>query len=175
MLFARQDSIYKTLPGCDVFDIDRDARTWQGGSPVVAHPPCRAWGRLRQFAKPRADERDLALFAVEKVREFGGVLEHPASSELWTVAQLPRPGGVVQQRDRWDGWTLCVDQSWFGHACPKRTWLYIVGVPPGGYPRFTLQLGKAQGRVDSISKADREHTPEPFARWLVDLARRVRA
>ena len=42
VLFARADSIYKTLPGCDVYDIKRDARTWPGGCPVVAHPPCRA-------------------------------------------------------------------------------------------------------------------------------------
>lgn len=50
VLFARADSIYKGLPGVDVYDADRDARTFPGGCPVVAHPPCRAWavsGRLR--------------------------------------------------------------------------------------------------------------------------------
>lgn len=52
VLFARQDSTYKALSGVDVYDIDRDARTFQGGMPVVAHPPCRAWGRLRAFANP---------------------------------------------------------------------------------------------------------------------------
>ncbi|MWL55341.1 hypothetical protein GQL84_23735, partial [Escherichia coli] len=62
------------MPECDVFDIERDARTFAGGMPVVAHPPCRAWGRLRKFAKPRPDEKALALFAVAQVRAFGGVL-----------------------------------------------------------------------------------------------------
>ena len=92
VLFARADSCYKALPGCDVWDAERDARRWPGGCPVVAHPPCRAWGRLRHFAKPRPDEKALALWAVEQVRKFGGVLEHPASSTLWPAAGLPAPG-----------------------------------------------------------------------------------
>ena len=50
VLFARADSVYKTLPGCDVYDIDRDALTFPGGNQVVAHPPCRAWGQLRYWA-----------------------------------------------------------------------------------------------------------------------------
>ncbi len=32
VLFARQDSVYKQLPGTDVWDIDRDARKWPGGA-----------------------------------------------------------------------------------------------------------------------------------------------
>lgn len=31
VLFARADSVYKGLPGCDVWDAERDARLWQGG------------------------------------------------------------------------------------------------------------------------------------------------
>lgn len=31
VLFARADSIYKTMPQCDVYDIERDARTTRGG------------------------------------------------------------------------------------------------------------------------------------------------
>lgn len=50
VLFARADSTYKTLPGTDVWDIERNAKLWPGGAPVVAHPPCRAWGRLRKLA-----------------------------------------------------------------------------------------------------------------------------
>lgn len=38
VLFARKDSVYKTMPECDVYDIDRDARTYDGPWPVVAHP-----------------------------------------------------------------------------------------------------------------------------------------
>lgn len=79
VLFARSDSIYKSLPGCDVYDIERDALTWPGGSPVVAHPPCRAWGSFAWRARPREGERECAPWAVEQIRRHGGVLEHPAA------------------------------------------------------------------------------------------------
>ena len=71
VLFARSDSIYKSMPECDVWDIERDARKWPGGAPVVAHPPCRAWGALRRFAKPRKNERLLATIALRQVRQYG--------------------------------------------------------------------------------------------------------
>lgn len=46
VLFARRDSIYKLMPWANVYDDQRDALTWPGGTPVIAHPPCREWGRL---------------------------------------------------------------------------------------------------------------------------------
>ena len=64
VLFARQDSVYKGMPGVDVYDIEHDARQWLGGTPGIFHPPCRAWGRLRTFAKPRKGERLCATWAV---------------------------------------------------------------------------------------------------------------
>lgn len=115
VLFARADSHYKALPDCDVWDIERDARKWPGGMPVVAHPPCRAWGRLRMFANPRKGERLLATWAVRQVRTWGGVLEHPVGSLLWPKAGLPAPG----QRDRFGGWTLPIVQQWWGHRAER--------------------------------------------------------
>ncbi|MFY2608947.1 hypothetical protein [Achromobacter ruhlandii] len=180
ILFARQDSTYKTLPGVDVYDIDRDARTFQGGMPVVAHPPCRAWGRLRAFANPRPDEMNLARLAVALVREFGGVLEHPAGSTLWAAQMLPRPGGA---RDQYGGWTFAAPQMWWGHKAEKATWFYIVGVAPADMPPVPLVLGDASHVVQSrkrqdyrphITKAEREHTPPELAAWLVEVARRCR-
>lgn len=183
-LFVRADSVYKSLPEVDCWDIERDARKWPGGCPVVAHPPCRGWGKLRAFAKPRHDEKDLALFAIEQVRRFGGVIEHPRGSSLWPVAKLPEPvPGLV---DDFGGWSLVVHQSWFGHKAEKATLLYIVGCAAGDLPAVPLMLGEASHVVGlwsgsgkenwrpSITKAEREHTPPDFARWLVDLARRCK-
>lgn len=178
VLFARTDSVYKTLPGCDVWDIERDARLWPGGCPVVAHPPCRAWGRLRQFAKPRDDEKALAPWAVDRIRQFGGVLEHPAESSLWAHCSLPRPGRAP---DDFGGWSMAVRQCDFGHKAEKLTWLYVVGVHPDDLPVMPshkepthVVRGDADAILPSVTKAEREHTPPEFAAWLVDLARRTR-
>ncbi len=175
VLFARADSVYKTLVGADVYDIERNAKTWTGGCAVVAHPPCRAWGRLRYFAKPRKGERGLAIWAVRQVRTWGGVLEHPAGSRLWLKAGLPLPGS----RDRFGGWTLPVHQHWWGHRAEKATWLYIVGCEPVDLPAMPLVLGEPTHVVQSsksgrphITKAEREHTPPQLAEWLCDLAAR---
>lgn len=177
-LFVRADSVYKTMPGVDAWDIERDARKWQGGCPVVAHPPCRAWSRLRALAKPQPDEMDLARLAVSQVRRWGGVLEHPAFSTLWADQSLPRP---ATHADQWGGWTLPIVQHWWGHRAKKATWLYIVGVVPMALPDIPLCLGAASHVVASsyrgpktrleITKAEREHSPPAFAEWLVAVAR----
>lgn len=181
VLFARADSYYKHLPQCDVYDIERDARTYDGPYPVIAHPPCRAWGQLARWAKPRPDEKDLALFAVEQVRKFGGVLEHPNRSTLWPVAGLPEP----KERDAWGGWTLPIHQHCWGHRAEKKTRLYIVGCEPRNIPVMPLRLdepthtiglwsGRKEGHRPDLPKAEREKTPPELARWLVDLSERCK-
>lgn len=185
VLFARPDSVYKSINGCDVYDIKRDARSYDGSLPVIAHPPCRAWGKLRHMANPRPDEKDLARLSVELIRRSGGVLEHPSTSLLWEDQNLPRPGAF----DQFGGWTLPISQYWFGHKADKKTFLYIVGVSPSDIPPLPIVLGDAPFTIGKISKArrgpnylnrpevtkaEREHTPEDLAHWLVDLARRVK-
>lgn len=168
VLFARGDSCYFGLVA-DVWDIARDARNYAGSQPVVCHPPCRGWGRLRHWAKPRPDEKALALFAVDQVRRCGGVLEHPWGSTLWGAAGLPKPGEGV---DAWGGWTLLVDQGWWGHAAPKPTYLYIVGCDRDGVGELPVQLQRAAGRTLDLSPAERERTPLSFAKFLVSVAQK---
>lgn len=181
-LFVRSDSVYKSMPGVDPWDAERDARLWPGGAPVVAHPPCRAWGRLRHFAKPRPDEKACGPWAVDRVREFGGVLEHPASSSLWLFCALPPPGVV----DLFGGYTYPVVQSWWGHRAVKATWLYIVGCRGGNLPDMpgiagppsrlvAARAGHRKGMpgwLPDMRTAEREHSPPEFAQWLVEVARR---
>lgn len=191
VLFARSDSHYKAVAGADVWDIDRDARGYAGPGPVVAHPPCRGWGRLRGLANPRAGELDLGHFAVAMVRMFGGVLEHPAGSTLWDAAERPRPG----ERDVFGGWTFAAPQRWWGHRAEKWTWFYIVGCEPARLPSVPLALGEASHVIGSsgrrrdggrlhkgdagwrpeVSMREREATPPALCTWLLDLARRCHA
>lgn len=186
VLFARADSIYKTLPGCDVWDESRDARKFAGGIPVIAHPPCRAWGRLSHMSKPAPHEKDLARWAVAQVRANGGVLEHPAGSMLWADQFLPEPG----DRDAFGGWTLVIAQSWWGHRAEKMTRLYIVGCEPRDIPAMPIRLGRSSHVIASstarqhrghpqfrpeVTKAERERTPPSLAAWLCEVAKRCGA
>lgn len=118
----------------DWWDETRDARLYAGPNPVVAHPPCGPWGRLKHLYQ--GQEHDCAPRAVEQVRAFGGVLEHPRKSDLWKVphksscgviAFLPSPDDRFL--DPWGGFTLEVDQVEWGHVARKTTWLYCVNVP----------------------------------------------
>jgi hypothetical protein len=174
VLFARADSIYKTLPGCDVWDAERDARTWPGGSPVVAHPPCRLWASLRHKSKAPAEEKDLAIQAVAHVRRWGGVLEHPLFSTLWRTVGLPEPG----ERDEWGGHTQAIHQHWFGHRAQKSTRLYTRHAGNAAEARARDAYGGAVVGSrpatcrPSISKPEFEQTPPALAEWL-ELARHI--
>jgi hypothetical protein len=172
---------YPKLPGVDCWDETRDARVYQGPFPVVAHPPCGPWGRLRMMN--RHQPRELAPYAVEQVRRFGGVLEHPSGSLLWRECGLPFPGEFP---DAFGGWSLAVNQCDFGHVALKPTWLYLVGIAPSSVnerraPRKpTHRVARdrsrtARGALKECSAELRRRTPVEFAEWLVSLARAVRA
>lgn len=190
VLYARGDSIYRDIEGCDVWDAVRDARNFPGGTPVVAHPPCRAWGQLSHMASPGPWEHHLARLAVWQVRDNGGVLEHPLRSKLWRDQKLPKPG----DRDEWGGWSMTIPQRWFGHPMEKLTILYVCGCEPSDAPTVPYTMEPATHAMggkwlpgikkrlggDGIIREDaragkvREGTPPAFADWLVDLARRCR-
>lgn len=160
----------------DWWDELRDAKRYPGPCPVVAHPPCGPWGRMRSLCTDQ--DPDCGPSAVQQVRQWGGVLEHPAGSLLWERFRL---GSDAVGR------TYAVDQVAWGHACLKRTWLYVVGVRDdvvragirrGGEPTHQLRArhnGSASTEPYKMaSKEIRRRTPPAFARWLVSLAGQVR-
>lgn len=152
----------------DWYDAERDARTYRGPHPIVAHPPCERWGKLRQFSTK--DTRELAILAVEQVRTFGGVLEHPAGSLLWKECGLPPPDSLFA--DQYGGRSYEIAQGDYGHKAPKLTWLYAVRLGPCP---FRLPSGfDPGGRVESISKYARKATPEGLAAALVAWASTAR-
>lgn len=172
---------YPKMAGVDCWDADRDAENYAGPWPVVAHPPCAPWGRLKHFATK--DSPALGLVAFAQVRRWGGVLEHPADATLFAAAGALRPGNG---EDSWGGRTLMIDQCNFGHVARKRTWLYLVGVPrlfprdfpPRREPTHSIcngrgkQLADGTVRLRATAKQARL-TPLAFAEWLVELARGV--
>lgn len=178
-LFARTDSRYKDFPTLyDVYDINRDARGYDKDYPVLAHPPCRAWGMLSHMANPRPDEKDLAWFALDKVRSNGGVLEHPKGSRLWKEANLPEMG---QGYDSYGGFTLLIDQFDFGHVAHKMTKLYICGIkiedlPPLPPKNLNTTDRSICGNVKGTKRCtqyQREYTPDGLIVFLTEICERI--
>jgi len=182
---------YRSMLGVDPWGLPRDAREYAGPHPVVAHPPCGHWGRFRWNCKQPESYRECGPRAVEQVRAFGGVLEHPSGSLLWRECGLPRPGRFstlnvwepsIEAERVWET-TIEVEQVWWGHAARKRTWLYIVGVDPRSVvvprndnkPTRVMGVPRSKGRtLLCLPKSQRHLTPPAFAEWLIELARRCR-
>lgn len=168
-LCVAPNSIYHRLPGVDAFDRSRDVRTFAGGVPIVAHPPCRTWSTYtRHQAKPDPGEKWLGMHCADLLRRWGGVLEHPAHSRLFEAAGLPPPG-----ERRGDLFTVAVWQAWWGYPMKKATWLCFSRVPlEATRPPFKLHDQRADRRRQQLmSKHQRSATCEPLALWLVDVAR----
>lgn len=177
---------YPKIPGVDCWDESRDARKYDGPHPVVAHPACGPWGCLAHLYRGREGGPELGLSAIEAVRKWGGVLEHPAYSRLWGAAGIPKPG---EPPDAWGGYSITLNQVEWGHACKKPTWLYLVGIPHGALeqPPYPGQMhthwiggsarsGSQSPRLPGIKAASaeiRRRTPPEFAAYLVRLARAV--
>jgi len=166
---------YPAMPGVDCWDETRDARLYDGPHPIVAHPPCGPWSRLRYFCRHQLPE--LGIRAVEQVRQWGGVLEHPQASRLFAHCDLPVPGGFP---DAIGGWSAELDQVSWGHRARKRTWLYVVGVRPsdvailrGGTPTHCVNSRKRNTPLKELSAQGRRRTPPAFAEFLVGIARRA--
>lgn len=164
------------------YDAEKDARRYAGDLPVVAHPPCGPWGRLKHLSK-QEEERPFFGHALDLVRRNGGVLEHPAYSRAFFAHGLPRPD---KQPDAFGGFTIRVNQVDFGHVARKPTWLYIVGkttIPPLPPPREPTHWvsgwrnakgprGKAPPGIKICSAVQRNRTPIDFARFLIEIAQK---
>lgn len=168
---------YPRMRDVDAWDESRDAKRYAGPHPVVAHPPCGPWSRMRGLSTRQ--DKTCAPRAVEQVRAFGGVLEHPELSRLWPACGLPVPEGLP---DHVGGRTYAVRQVSWGHICDKPTWLYVVGVAPelvvaglrtGGVATHRVTSGPGCDSRPSASKLRARLSPEAFAEWLVSIAREV--
>lgn len=171
-LCVASNSVYQTMPGVHPFDRARDVRTFAGGMPVVAHPPCRTWSAYTAHqAKAPPGEKELGLLCADWLRCEGGVLEHPAHSRLFDAAGLPKPGNRLGEL-----FTMAVWQAWWGYPMRKATWLCFsrVDVRKLALP-FHEHDSRAGGgdrrRQQVMSKNQRAATSPALAAWLVAAAR----
>jgi hypothetical protein len=189
-LYIERGGVYWDLPDVDPWDEARDARLYAGPWPVVAHPPCNRWCvplayvNQTRYGYKIGDDGGSFAAALEAVRHFGGVLEHPRDSIAFHRFGLPHP-----RRHCWTGSLLdegistVVDQWAYGHPCKKETWLYCVGigqpeldwrVAPAGLPVVSWLRGAAWHRESgrkAITRAEAAATPLAFRDVLLEMAR----
>jgi hypothetical protein len=190
-LFVAPYGPYFDRDGIDAWDESRDARTYAGDLPVVAHPPCQLWvnmaavnwkryGRQLPAWYPGGSDGGCFASALRSVSRCGGVLEHPASSHAWAAHELPAPQGLgwSEHRTRFGErvWVCEVWQSAYGHAARKRTWLLYSGKQPPAELDWsrnpgTHQIGWFDRQKPTLSKRDALVTPPAFADALLTLAR----
>lgn len=186
-LFVQKRSVYKTL-GLDAYDINRNALTYNGDMPVIAHPPCQLWSRFAPVNFKRwggdhnrpGNDGGLFEFALNTVRRCGGVLEHPAQSKAWDAYGLSAPTALGWQRTIDGSWVCEVWQSAYGHKAAKATWLYYIGVHPPTpllWERLpgTHRVGYSnkrgmQERKLPVTRHEASATPISFAKALIELA-----
>lgn len=137
-LFVETNGIYFNDPDIDPWDIERDAMKYSGPYPVIAHPPCKRWGRYWsggpsvKVKRHKGDDNGMFAKALWAVRTFGGVIEHPEASHAWDWYGLNKPykNGGWQVADKFGALTCCVAQGHYGHSAQKFTWLYYIGDNP---------------------------------------------
>ena len=177
-LYVEADGPYAGMEGVDCWPESRDARLYAGPHPVVAHPPCNRWSIAANMRRTRnGNDGGMFAAALAAVRDYGGVLEHPAYSFAWRWFGLIAPplGGGWVYADWLGGWTCHVEQGHYGHELGKPTWLYAVGVdlPSLAWgtvnrPGVKHQRGSGQNRQHV-----RGVTPAPFRDLLLSMARSV--
>lgn len=198
-LYVETGGCYFGLPGVDPWDEARDARQYDGTWPVVAHPPCQRWGRFFHDStrKPHqytlGDDGGCFKEALLAVRQWGGVLEHPADSKAWDHFNLNRPkrGEGWVSADFFGGYTCYVEQGHYGHDSRKPTWLYACHtelpelnwsrgdqrIPQWMIDRYGYEKARRIGVVAMVGGKDkvrkRNATPLPFRDLLIDIAESV--
>ena len=203
-LYVQTNGCYFGLPDVDPWDEARDARQYAGPYPVVAHPPCQRWGKLwagqplwikrTGERKKKGDDGGCFAAALDAVRRWGGILEHPADSHAWAhfnINKPPRNGGWIAAElpGSHNGWTCCVEQGRYGHYARKPTWLYAVGTdlpelawgksqpqfPPEAIEKHGLEYCKRAGELafkgGGKDSSPRIGTPTEFRDLLIRIAR----
>jgi hypothetical protein len=199
-LYIDRRGPYWNRPDVDAWDIERDARKYAGPYPVVAHPPCQRWGRYwsggpsAKVRRELGDDDGCFAAALESVRRWGGVLEHPEASHAFKRYELTIPSKAgqwhVSELGRYS-WTCCVEQGHYGHPARKATWLYYVGPRPpeltwgpssgvrldeGFHSKAERAAARASGQapVKRLSTVQNIVTPPAFAELLISLAKAAR-
>lgn len=196
-LFVDPSGAYSELEHIEIWGESRDARLYRGPHRVIAHPPCQRWGRFWHGSTRKPHQYRLGedggcfAAALTAVRNYGGVLEHPAHSKAWRYFGLSTPavGNGWTKADDYGGWTCQVEQGHYGHMSRKKTWLYAVAVElpeldwsegeqrlhPVAVERYGYEKARRIGMMAMVGGKDktriRNATPAAFRDVLVSMCR----
>ena len=183
-LYVRADGPYPSMTP-HWYGVERDARSYTGVLPVVAHPPCKRWGRWWWADGSIAPGNDGGLFAhaLGEIRRCGGIIEHPEGSHAFREFDLPHPVIGAWSRGLFPSeWSTCVSQGAYGHRARKLTWLFFVGdyPPPLKWKiperefAYLCPPGRRKNKpgrsgVELLTAKENEVTPQPFANMLAGI------
>ena len=188
-LYVQAEGAYSGLPGVELWDEARDARTYAGPWPVVAHPPCQTWCKMApvnqaRYGIPIGSDDGCFAAALASVCGVGAACWSIRPTSAHGVpTDLPWPpeaGGW--QRDSDGGWCCYVEQAHYGHRARKASWLYAIDTElpelrwgaaghSGAWissdrPRAVLN---ARG-IAQLSKREASATPPAFRDLLLSIA-----
>lgn len=162
-LYVETNGAYYGRTDVDPWDEERDARSYSGPHPVVAHPPCQRWGKLwagspivikrTGIRKIKGDDGGCFDAALASARKWGGIIEHPWQSHAWPhfgIPVPPRAGGWIETGD--GGYTCCVEQRPYGHYARKPTLLLVYGVKREDLPELEWGIGERQLDPDLVAR-----------------------
>ena len=151
ILCASEKSNYFKLEGLDIYTASRSAYSFNSDYPVIAHPPCAQWSRLRKFATQNEHQKQLGIFCVQKIFANGGILEQPCGSTLFAAAGV-RPN-------------LSIHQTWFGLPVRKRTYLWFYKIKPLAVP---LCFDAPVRKFNNLTTQQRSETTLQLCNWLTE-------
>lgn len=174
VLCAHKKSNYYKIPGLEVYDEVRDCRTFKGGMPVICHPPCAQWSKMKAFSNDNPEQKQLAYFCLVEFKRWGGIFEHPESSAIWDEFDWPEETLFYK-----------VDQHWWGFPARKKTILAFYQCKPISHPlnfdavQYTVAKSRSDSkngqanRLPEMKKSQRSVTTLEFNQWLVDSIRQT--
>ena len=198
-LYVESRGVYAGLPDVDLWDRDRDARTYAGPWPVVAHPPGARWGRS-WGGHPTQQPRLVLGDDVGMLRRGPG-RDAPARRCLGAPRGQPcvdRPSDSSRHHREpeggRDGLAGGVDvlrgKGHYGHRSRKTTGWYAVGgaLPGSGVGRAQRPVRSRRGdhsaadrwraikmeACQRLSHRERNATPELFRDLLIAMAGTVK-
>lgn len=153
VLCVRPGSHYYSFPLLDLWDSYRDVYNFSGNLPIIAHPPCQQWSKLKSFAKNHDQSKNIGPLCIDIVHKNTGIIEQPHGSELFRYCGIPAKK------------LLSVNLHWWGYPAQKKTLLYFYGIEPLAMP---LNFNAIESKVTDLNKVLRLSTPPEMCKYLID-------